>query len=70
MLPLTEVVMVRFAPGPPSELPCPVVPGAKRDDWPLPDPKGRPVEDVRRIRDEIRQRVDALIASEDWKRAG
>ena len=49
---------------------CPVVPGAKRDDWPLPDPKGRPVEDVRRIRDEIRQRVDALIASEDWKRAG
>jgi hypothetical protein len=31
---------------------CPYVQGAKRDDWPLDDPKGRSVEDVRRIRDD------------------
>ena len=48
---------------------CPVVPGAKRDDWPLTDPKGRPVEEVRRIRDEIRQRVSTMIAAEGWQRA-
>jgi arsenate reductase (thioredoxin) len=46
---------------------CPVVPGAKRDDWPLPDPKGRSIEEVRRIRDEIRDRVAALIAAEGWQ---
>jgi len=49
---------------------CPVVPGAKRDDWPLPDPKGRPIEEVRRIRDEIRHRVGALIAAEGWQQIG
>src|SRR4051812_48659162 len=47
---------------------CPVVPGAKRDDWPLTDPKGKPIEEVRRIRDEISDRVAALIASEGWRR--
>jgi len=46
---------------------CPVVPGVKRDDWPLPDPKGKAIEEVRRIRDEIRDRVGALIAAEDWQ---
>ena len=45
---------------------CPVVPGARRDDWPLDDPKGRPIEDVRRIRDEIRARVAELIQREGW----
>src|SRR5918994_6275478 len=40
---------------------CPWVPGARRDDWPLEDPKGKPLDDVRRIRDEIRQRVEALL---------
>ena len=45
---------------------CPVVPGARRDDWPLDDPKGRPMDEVRRIRDEIRRRVAALIAAEGW----
>jgi arsenate reductase len=45
---------------------CPYVPGAKRDDWPLDDPKGRPVEQVREIRDEIRSRVESLIKAEGW----
>lgn len=45
---------------------CPVVPGLKRDDWPLEDPKGKPVERVREIRDEIRERVNELIAREAW----
>jgi arsenate reductase len=43
---------------------CPVVPGLRRDDWPLPDPKGRPMEEVRAIRDEIRARIEALVARE------
>ena len=47
---------------------CPVVPGAMRDDWPLPDPKGRPIEEVRTIRDELRRRVSALIAANHWAR--
>ena len=45
---------------------CPYVPGAQRDDWPLEDPKGKPIERVREIRDEIRNRVQALIESEGW----
>jgi arsenate reductase len=45
---------------------CPYVPGAKRDDWPLEDPKGKPVEKVREIRDEIRNRVRQLIQTEGW----
>ena len=44
---------------------CPVVPGAKRDDWPLDDPKDKGIEGVRRIRDEIRRRVEYFIAEED-----
>jgi protein-tyrosine-phosphatase len=40
---------------------CPYVPGLKRDDWPLRDPKGLPLEEVRAIRDEIRARVQALL---------
>lgn len=40
---------------------CPAPPGgAAVDDWGIDDPKGRPIEDVRRIRDEIRGRVAAL----------
>lgn len=42
---------------------CPYVPGLRTDDWPLPDPKGQPPERVREIRDEIRRRVEALVAT-------
>ena len=45
---------------------CPVVPGARRDDWPLLDPKGLPIEHVRAIRDEIRSRVQSLLEAEGW----
>jgi arsenate reductase len=46
---------------------CPVIPGARRDDWPLPDPKGRPHDEVRRIRDDIAARVAAFIDGNGWK---
>ncbi len=45
---------------------CPVVPGLRRMDWPLEDPKGKPVERVREIRDEVKARVAALLAEERW----
>ncbi len=45
---------------------CPVLPGVERQDWPIADPKGRSVDDVRAISDEIRGRVQALIASRGW----
>ena len=48
---------------------CPVVPGLRRDDWPLEDPKGKPVERVREIRDDVRARIEALIALEGWGEA-
>ncbi|MEY3093167.1 MAG: arsenate reductase ArsC [Ilumatobacteraceae bacterium] len=41
---------------------CPYVPGKRYIDWPLDDPKGQPLEVVRRIRDDIRSRVEALVA--------
>ena len=47
---------------------CPVLPGVARDDWPLPDPGGRPIEAVRTIRDDIGTRVAALLAREGWAR--
>ena len=40
---------------------CPYVPGLTVEDWPLEDPKGKPVARVREIRDEIRGRVEALL---------
>lgn len=45
---------------------CPYVPGLDRDDWPLSDPKNRPVAEIRRIRDEIRDRVATLVAERGW----
>ncbi len=41
---------------------CPVYPGKRYVDWELPDPAGKPIEAVRPIRDEIADRVDALMA--------
>ena len=41
---------------------CPVYPAKRYVDWELPDPAGKPLEDVRPIRDEIADRVDALLA--------
>ncbi len=43
---------------------CPDVPGLRRDDWPLRDPKGLPLEEVRIIRDEVKARVQNLIGVE------
>jgi arsenate reductase len=48
---------------------CPVVPGLKRDDWPLEDPKGKPIERVREIRDDVRRRVSALLSAEGWAKS-
>lgn len=47
---------------------CPYVPGVMRDDWPLEDPKGKSIDTVRSIREEIRRRVEGLIANERWAR--
>ena len=44
---------------------CPYVPGLRRDDWPLPDPKGQGIEVVRQTRDEIKLRVIALLQREN-----
>jgi protein-tyrosine-phosphatase len=40
--------------------------GVKRDDWPIEDPKGKPIEKVREIRDDIRERVRSLVEREGW----
>jgi arsenate reductase len=45
---------------------CPFVPGATVQDWPLEDPKGKPMARVREIRDEIRARVEAFVKAEGW----
>ena len=40
---------------------CPFIPGKTYIDWPLDDPKGQPLDVVRRIRDEIRELVTRLL---------
>jgi arsenate reductase len=47
---------------------CPVVPGLRRDDWPLEDPKGKPISRVREIRDDVRARIFDLLRREGWAR--
>jgi arsenate reductase len=42
---------------------CPVVPGKRYVQWQLADPKGRPLDEVRAIRDDIAERVAALAAA-------
>jgi len=44
---------------------CPYIPGKRYLDWELDDPSGRPAEEVRRIRDEVARRVDALLLDLD-----
>jgi arsenate reductase (thioredoxin) len=44
---------------------CPYIAGKRYLDWNLPDPKGRPIDEVRATRDEIHRRVSALIAELD-----
>jgi arsenate reductase (thioredoxin) len=44
---------------------CPYVPGKRYIDWDLPDPKGRPLQEVRATRDEIERRVADLIEQLD-----
>lgn len=49
---------------------CPVTPaGTRRLDWALEDPKGKPIERVRQLRDDIRERVSRLLVSEGWERS-
>jgi protein-tyrosine-phosphatase len=44
---------------------CPVIPGKRYLDWQLPDPRSRPLDEVRATRDGIASRVQALIAELD-----
>jgi arsenate reductase len=44
---------------------CPYIPGKRYVEWNLVDPAGRPLEQVRRIRDEIAHRIDGLLAELD-----
>jgi protein-tyrosine-phosphatase len=44
---------------------CPYIPGKRYIDWNLPDPKGRPIEEVRATRDEIQRRVSELVVELD-----
>jgi arsenate reductase len=48
---------------------CPHIPGLRRMDWPLEDPKGKPIERVREIRAEVKARVLDLLRSEGWQPA-
>ena len=47
---------------------CPHVPGLRRADWPLEDPKGRSPERVAEVRDEVRARVGAFVQEQGWAR--
>jgi arsenate reductase (thioredoxin) len=44
---------------------CPYIPNLRREDWPLPDPKSLPPDEVRILREEVRARVEELLASEN-----
>ena len=48
---------------------CPYIPGKRYIDWDLPDPKGRPIDEVRTTRDDIGRRVDDLLTELDAARA-
>ena len=44
---------------------CPYIPGKRYIDWELPDPNGRPLDEVRATRDEIARRVQELLVQLD-----
>jgi protein-tyrosine-phosphatase len=46
---------------------CPVIPGKRYVDWDLPDPKGRPLDEVRATRDDIARRVNSLVSELDHR---
>jgi arsenate reductase (thioredoxin) len=46
---------------------CPYVPGLVVRDWPLEDPKGKGIERVRTIREDIRRRVESWLDAERWR---
>jgi arsenate reductase len=46
---------------------CPVIPGKRYVNWQLPDPKGRPLDEVRELRDEIESRVEQLVTELDQR---
>ena len=46
---------------------CPHIPGLRHLDWPLEDPKGKPVERVREIREEVKTLVQDLLRAEAWQ---
>ena len=46
---------------------CPVVPGLRREDWNVKDPKGQAVDEARAIRDEVRRRVTELLDANGWR---
>ena len=45
---------------------CPYVAGLRREDWSLTDPKGKPIDEVRMIRDEVQNLVGDLLDREGW----
>jgi arsenate reductase len=49
---------------------CPYIPGKRYIDWDLTDPKGLPLDEVRRIREEIAGRIDGLVAELDGGLSG
>jgi arsenate reductase len=49
---------------------CPVYPGTRYEDWELEDPRGKDLNTVRRIRDEIRTRVSALVSELETRDSG
>lgn len=48
---------------------CPFIPGLPTEDWPFEDPKGKPLEIVRQIRNAIRAKVEALVHANSWNRS-
>jgi arsenate reductase len=48
---------------------CPIVPGVRRDDWPLLDPKGQSLETVRTIAGDIDRRVRTFVTTHRWQKS-